>query len=143
MVINNPISKEAVPSTLIFFDGVCNLCNGFVQFVIKHNARNNLKFCSLQSQLATDIFKKFDLDANQLDSVAFLHKGKLFFKSEAVFMILKYLDAPYKYGTFLRHFPMSLSNIIYDYVARKRYRFFGKRDACWMPTPELKQRFVG
>lgn len=122
---------------LILFDGVCNLCNGFVQFVLKNEKTKVLKFTSLQSDIGVEIFPE-----QKLDSIAFVKNGVVYTKSKAVLQILSYLTFPWKVFTVFKILPKFISDFFYDIIAKNRYRLFGKKEACWLPTPDFKSRFV-
>jgi predicted DCC family thiol-disulfide oxidoreductase YuxK len=128
---------------VLFFDGVCNLCNAAVQFVIRHDKGGKVRFASLQSkagQVAKDaiLTKKGSVP----DSLIFLEHGTYYTESDAALRLAKYLDGGWKNLRYLRIFPGFLRDAVYRLVARNRYRMFGKQDACMLPTPELKQRFL-
>ena len=127
---------------IIFFDGVCNLCNSSVQFVIARDNRNFFKFAALQSDFAEKKLAEFNVDLKKSNSVFLLEDGKLYSKSSAALRITKHLSAawPILYG-FLA-VPKFIRNGVYGFIAKNRYKWFGKQDSCWIPTPELKSRFL-
>ncbi|MBK0404788.1 thiol-disulfide oxidoreductase DCC family protein [Adhaeribacter sp. BT258] len=127
---------------IIFFDGVCNLCNGFVQFVIERDPEGYFQFASLQSEAAQPYLKKFQLDENALSSVVLVENGKCYTQSSAALRILKKLSGgwPLLFAGIL--IPRFLRDGLYNFIARNRYRWFGKQESCWLPTPALKQRFL-
>jgi len=123
---------------LILFDGVCNLCNGFVNFIIDHDKKGVFKFASLQSSYAQKLLKE---DATELNSVIFFDGTQIFKKSDAVFQIAKQL--PYfKWVAVFRFLPSFLSDGLYDLIAKNRYKIFGRQAVCRIPTKELKGRFL-
>lgn len=125
---------------IIYFDGVCGLCNGFVDFVMKIDKQGLFQFSPLQSDYA-----KTHLPAEytqNLDSVVFQTEGKIFRKSKAVFMILEDLGGPWKTVSGLKVLPEGFTNWGYDLVAKYRYRIFGKKETCRLPTPEERARFI-
>ncbi len=126
---------------LILFDGVCNLCNGFVQFVIQRDSRGFFRFASLQSETAKELMLKNGADPEKMDSVLFFDGTVLYHKSEAVLQIAKGLKG-FGWLTYLRILPLGFRDVIYDLVARSRYRLFGRRNECMIPTPELRSRFL-
>lgn len=126
---------------IIFFDGVCNLCNGFVQFVINRDPQNALLFASLQSQAGTDMMEHFHL-SKDITTVIFIENGVLYKKSTAALQIVKHLNGIWPLAFVFIVIPTFIRNIVYDFVARNRYRWFGKKDECMLPTPELKSRFL-
>jgi len=133
------MSKDAI----IFFDGVCNLCNGAVQFVIKRDHHHEFKFASLQSNFAKETLNNFNLKAAHGDSLILLENGKLYEASTAVLRIAKKLTGLWPLLYVFIVIPPFLRNAVYRWVARHRYQWFGKQDQCWVPTPELKSRFLG
>jgi predicted DCC family thiol-disulfide oxidoreductase YuxK len=128
--------------SIIFFDGVCNLCNGAVLFVIRHDKSARFTFVSLQSTFGQENLKQFGLSSGQLNTIVLLSKGRIFTKSSAALEIAKELDGLWPAFYFFKIVPGFVRNFFYDFVAQNRYRWFGKQDACMIPTPELKARFI-
>lgn len=125
---------------IIFFDGVCPLCNGFVDFVLKRDIQHHFFFCSLQAKTAQQLLNAQDLS---LDSVVYSEDGKIFKKSKAVLRILFYMGSYWSLlSILLSIFPRFIADFFYDFVANNRYRWFGKYDTCTLPTPEQKQYFL-
>ncbi|MET4081619.1 putative DCC family thiol-disulfide oxidoreductase YuxK [Pedobacter sp. UYP30] len=127
---------------IIFFDGVCNLCNGWVQFVLARDEKKYFKFATLQSDFAKNELSRFEVDLDALKSVLLLEDGKLYSKSTAALRITRHLGSgwPILYGFLV--VPKFIRNGVYNVVARNRYKWFGKQESCWIPTPELKSRFL-
>jgi predicted DCC family thiol-disulfide oxidoreductase YuxK len=127
---------------VVLFDGVCNLCNGSVLFIIKRDAQSKLKFASLQSDYGAAQMKQFSLPPSTLNSVLLIKGGRLFQKSNAALEIASMLDGmwPGLYG--FKIVPAFIRDFIYDWIAKNRYRWFGKKEECMIPTPEMKARFV-
>ena len=127
--------------SVIFFDGLCNLCNGAVQFVIERDQKNVFQFASLQSDFAKVELQNFDVDLSQMSSFILLEKGKLYQKSTAALRVAKKLKGlwPLLYAFII--VPPFIRNGVYNYIAKNRYKWFGKKESCWVPTPELKNRF--
>jgi len=130
-------------ASYIFFDGVCNLCNGFVQFVINHDKNARFKFASLQSEAAQNILLPFHFPLEELKTIALVENGKIYLRSKAVLRIAKHLDGPWKLFVVFSIFPTFISDAVYNLVSKYRYKIFGKKDSCMVPTPELKSRFIG
>jgi predicted DCC family thiol-disulfide oxidoreductase YuxK len=128
-------------SKIILFDGVCNLCNGFVQLVIKNDAHQQFKFGSLQSKNVQPLLQKHNVSPN-LKTVVFIDGSKVYFKSDAALNIIKYLKFPFNLLFFFKIVPTFLRNFFYDFIAKYRYRYFGKKDTCMLPTAELKHLFI-
>ena len=128
---------------VLFFDGVCNLCNSAVQFIIRHDKAGRVRFASLQSTHGAQAAQAVIQSHGHLpDSLIFLDKGIYYTESDAALRVAPYLDGSWKYLRYLTIFPRPLRNVVYRLVARYRYRWFGKKDACMLPTPALKQRFL-
>jgi predicted DCC family thiol-disulfide oxidoreductase YuxK len=127
---------------ILLFDGVCNLCNGFVQFMIKRDPKRKFKFASLQSDSAQRLLDRFGLPKDDFDSFVLIKGDKYFLKSTAVLYVLKELGGVWRlfYGFII--LPRSFRDFIYDGVAKSRYRIFGKRNQCMIPTPDLQSRFL-
>lgn len=129
-------------SSIILFDGVCNLCNSSVQFVIKHDKDKKFMFASLQSTAGQLLLKQFDLPLQDFNSFILIENEKVFFKSTAALMVAKHLKGAVKllYGFIV--VPPFIRNGAYNFIAKNRYKWFGKKDSCILPTPELKARFL-
>jgi len=128
---------------VILFDGVCNLCSNVVQFVIKHDPKKQFRFTSLQSEFGQNVMKKFGLPIDQLNSFILLDNNKIYTRSTAVLRITKKLNKGWSllYGFII--VPPFIRNAVYDYIARNRYKWYGKKEECWIPTPELQKLFLG
>ena len=135
-------ASHSLTQPLILFDGVCNLCNSSVLFIIKRDSKEVFKFASLQSELGKALLEEFKLPATELNSVLLIDKGKFYNKSDAALNIARHLHGlwPMLYG--FKIIPLFIRNGVYDWIAKNRYRWFGKKDACMIPTPELKSRFI-
>ena len=129
-------------SSIILFDGVCNLCNSSVQFVIKHDKDKKFMFASLQSTAGQLLLKQFDLPLQDFNSFILIENEKIFLKSTAALMVAKQLKGAVKllYGFIV--VPPFIRNGAYNFIAKNRYIWFGKKDSCILPTPELKARFL-
>jgi predicted DCC family thiol-disulfide oxidoreductase YuxK len=128
---------------IIFFDGVCNLCNGAVQFTIERDHKNIFRFASLQSEFAKTQLVPFNINVLELDSFIMLENGKIYQRSTAALRVAKKLNGlwPLLYGFII--IPRFIRDAVYNYVAKNRYKWFGKEESCWVPTPELKSKFLG
>lgn len=127
---------------IVLFDGVCNLCESSVQFILKHDKKKLFRFASLQSDYSRDLLTRFHKDPSQLTSVVLVHNGEVYTKSTAVLKVLKILGFPWSVLSVFLVVPARLRNFIYDFVAARRYQWFGRKNECWLPTPELKERFL-
>lgn len=125
----------------ILFDGMCNLCSSSVQFIIKNDPAAHFSFASLQSEKGKELIKQYDIPQH-IESVVLVEKNNYFVKSDAALRISKNLTGLYKYLSMFRIVPRPLRDRIYGYVAKNRYKWFGKKDACMIPTPELRERFI-
>ena len=132
----------AVDSPILFFDGVCNLCNGAVQTVLKNDRRGLLKFASLQSSLAEELLLPLGVDPSALSSLVLYQNGRAYTRSEGALRTAHLMGGSFAYLYYLRLFPRFLRDWVYDFVGRNRYRWFGKREECMLPRPEWKDRFV-
>lgn len=131
--------------TVVLFDGVCNLCNAFVNFAIDRDPAGRLVFGALQSQAAEPLLAGAGLGASRPDSLVVIESagGACFVRSEAALRVARRLRAPWPLLAALAALvPRSLRDAVYDRVARRRYRWFGRREACRIPTPELHARFL-
>ena len=127
---------------VILFDGVCNLCNGLVIFVIKRDKKNRFQFASLQSTYGTGFLKHFQLTDKGLDTVLLYDGQHVLGRSDATIHILTTLGGIWKTAAVFIIVPRFIRNGIYNFLAKRRYKLFGKRDSCMMPTPELKAKFL-
>ena len=127
---------------IVLFDGVCNLCNSTVQFVIKHDKKNLFRFASLQSDTGQKLLAKYNLPTNELNSFILIENNKAYNRSTGALRVAKKLNGilPWLYGFII--IPKIFRDSIYDFVGRNRYKWFGKKDECMIPTPELKARFL-
>jgi predicted DCC family thiol-disulfide oxidoreductase YuxK len=133
---------EIQSENVILFDGVCNLCNGLVRFVIKHDRTGSLKFASLQSEYGTRLQSRIPQGTRDSDTIVYSRKGIFFFRSDAVLNIFKDMGGPWKILYGLHIIPRSVRDFLYKVVAANRYRVFGKREMCMVPEPRDKERFL-
>ena len=128
---------------IILFDGVCNLCNTSVQYIIKRDKNDHFRFVSLQSALGQEILQYIGIANRNIDSIVLYEPGKAYYyKSGAIIEIAKTM--PYlSWFSLFRVVPTALRDWIYEYIAKNRYKWYGKQEACMLPTPELKERFLG
>jgi len=137
--MNLPSSSD---SKIILFDGVCNFCNYWVNFIIDHDKQNIFKFAALQSEKGREILDKFELPKDDFDSFILILQNKVYKKSSAAFEIAKQLTGRLRIFAPFRFLPKTLTDFVYDLVAKNRYKFFGKKDACRIPTPEERSKFL-
>jgi predicted DCC family thiol-disulfide oxidoreductase YuxK len=125
---------------VLFFDGVCNLCNSSVQTIIRLDKKQYFKFASLQSKLGEQLIQHI---ADQtLDSVILLFQNKYYTESSAILKIASILGFPYSLAMIAYVIPAFLRNMMYRFIAKNRYKWFGKKEACMLPDPALKSRFL-
>lgn len=127
---------------IILFDGVCNLCNGFVQFIIKRDQKSTFKFAALQSDFGQTFLKSQNLNPLELKSVILIDGNKVYTQSNAALKITKHLDGAWKMGYAFIIIPPFIRNGFYKLVAKYRYQWFGQKDQCMVPTAALKARFM-
>ena len=127
---------------IILFDGVCNLCNGAVQFIIACDKQQLFHFASLQSDYGKNLLVKYNLDPVSLKSIVFVDEDQLFTQSSAVLSITNHLGGIWKLTQIAYIFPPFIRDIVYSFIAKNRYRWFGAKEVCWIPSPELKSRFL-
>jgi predicted DCC family thiol-disulfide oxidoreductase YuxK len=128
---------------IILFDGVCNLCNGALTFIIKHDKKDIFRFASLQSEIGKKLVEDRGMNPEDLDSIILIDPGFAYYrKSTAALEISRELSGGY---SFLKNFlfiPEGLRDGIYNFVANNRYKWYGKKESCMIPTPELKSKFI-
>ncbi|MBG6111985.1 putative DCC family thiol-disulfide oxidoreductase YuxK [Flavobacterium sp. CG_23.5] len=128
---------------IILFDGVCNLCDSAVQFIIKHDKKDVFRFVALQSDLGQEIVKHIGIDTKKVDSIILYQPGiAYYYKSEAAVEIAKSLGGVFNLATLFTILPTSFNNRVYNYIAKNRYKWFGKKENCLIPTKELKSKFL-
>lgn len=137
-MLNLPPNKK-----IILFDGVCNLCDSAVQFVIQHDKKDVFRFTALQSELGQEILKHIGINPKNIDSIILYEPGvAYYYKSSAAIQIARSLGGFLHFGTIFRIIPTAIRNRLYDYVAKNRYKWYGKKESCMIPTPELKAKFL-
>ncbi|HZG26528.1 MAG TPA: thiol-disulfide oxidoreductase DCC family protein [Chitinophagaceae bacterium] len=127
---------------IILFDGVCNLCNNIVVFVIKRDPGGKFRFASLQSPAGQNLLRQYGLSRHDFNSFVYIRDKKAYLKSTAALQVLHDLGGIWKASAAFRLLPLKLRDFFYDLIAKSRYRVFGKQDSCMIPTPALKKRFL-
>lgn len=128
---------------IILFDGVCNLCNSFVNKIIAKDNKNEFVFASLESEIGNKITKHLHINTSKIDSIILYEPGVSYdFKSTAALKIMKAFGGMYRLTQIGYILPEIVRDGIYDIVAKNRYKWFGKKDSCMIPTPELKAKFL-
>ncbi|MES2596251.1 MAG: DCC1-like thiol-disulfide oxidoreductase family protein [Verrucomicrobiota bacterium] len=128
---------------LLLFDGVCNLCDQTVQWVLVHDRRNIVKFCSIQSELGSRLYRERGFDPAEPQSMVLITPEGSYAKSDAALQLAKLMGGRLAWLSWARIIPRFARDLAYSFIAKNRYRFFGKKDECWLPKPEWKERFLG
>jgi len=129
-------------SPTILFDGVCNLCHGFVQFVIARDPAARFRFATLQSRAAASLLHGAGVTVPLPDSMVLVEDGRVYTRSTAALRIARGLRAPWPLAFALIVVPRIVRDAVYDFIAARRYRWFGRRETCLLPTPDLQRRFL-
>ena len=139
---SHPIPKEEILSQpVVLFDGVCKLCNGSVNFILRSDRKGRLKLAPLQSDYGLVILKKHDKHSNPVDSIMLLEGTRLTEKSTAIIRISKYLGGAWPLCMIALVIPRFIRDFMYDIIAKNRYRWFGKYDTCRLPDADFEDRF--
>jgi predicted DCC family thiol-disulfide oxidoreductase YuxK len=133
--------RGASVNNIVLFDGECNFCNNSVQFIIKRDRKAQFKFASIQSDVGEEIVRTFNVPAN-INSLILVEGNKCYFKSSAALRICKNLKGVWKLFYCLLIIPKSVRDYFYDIIAKNRYKWFGKKDRCMVPSPEIQNRFL-
>jgi predicted DCC family thiol-disulfide oxidoreductase YuxK len=131
------------PDTLVLFDGVCILCTASVQFIIRHDRAAIFYFAPLQSEIGREICRSQGLDPADVQTFVLISRGRMLVRSDAAIEVVSRFGGAWRFFTVFRLVPRVARDWIYSMVARNRYRWFGRTDACMIPTPEIKERFLG
>ena len=136
--LNYPISTK-----IIVFDGVCNLCNNAIQFVIKRDKKKQFRYTSLQGNLGKQLLAERNIDPKKIDSIILIEPNiAYYYKSSAALEISKGLKGFYPIMSIFLIVPASIRDWVYDFIAKNRYKWFGKKEACMIPTPDLQSKFL-
>ncbi|PQP82826.1 thiol-disulfide oxidoreductase DCC [Paenibacillus sp. PCH8] len=140
MIANQTDVHQGHPIVLV--DGVCHFCQGLTKWIIKRDPEGKYHFASLQSDIAKALLEKGNLSTDRMDTFVLIEDGNYYTRSTAALRLAKGLKFPYPllYGFII--VPKFIRNAVYNWVARNRYRWFGKDEACMLPTPEIKDRFL-
>ncbi len=130
------------PGDLIIFDGVCNLCEASVNFIIRHDNAGVFRFVPSQSELGSALQRRHNVNTAGLDTVILIRDGQVYTESDAAVRIAAALDGRWRWLSLARWIPRPARNWAYRRIANNRYRWFGRKDVCLMPTPELRRRFL-
>lgn len=136
---------EGIPQDkkIILFDGVCNLCDSTVNYIIKRDKKDIFRFVPMQTDLGQRILKHLGISERNIDSIVFYEPGKAYYyKSHAALKVAKNLGGLYAYAIIFKCIPNLLRDYLYDFVARNRYKWYGKKESCMIPTSEIKAKFL-
>ena len=128
--------------TILLFDGYCNLCHSSVQFVLKHEKKQELYFTSLQSPIGVEILTYYKINSTKNDSLVLIEKNKAYTKSSAALKLSKHLKGLYSLGFIFMIIPTFIRNWVYDFIAKNRYKWYGKKNSCLIPDENLAKRFL-
>lgn len=128
--------------SIILFDGVCNLCNASVIFIIKHDKKAQFLFASLQSDAAKEILLQYNSKKIKIDSIVLIQNNEIYEKSSAALRIAKALSGGFKSLYLFIIIPKFIRDFGYDYIAKNRYKWYGQKETCMIPTSEIKNRFI-
>jgi predicted DCC family thiol-disulfide oxidoreductase YuxK len=128
--------------SIVYFDGVCNLCESSVQFIIRKNKKKNIQFASLQGSHGQAFLIENNFNTSEFSSLVYVEKGKIYAKSSGALRITKQLKGLWPLMICFLIVPKFIRDAVYNYVAKNRYKWYGKKTSCWLPTLELKQRFL-
>ena len=137
-----PSAEEFRDQRIVFFDGVCNLCQRSVQFILTHDPKAIFSFASLQGEVAKKILSSHQLDAGKMNSLVLLENGHVYIRSTAALRVAKQLSGIWTILYVFIIVPPFIRDAVYDWIARNRYRWFGKQETCWLPRTEWKDRFL-
>ncbi|CAM3715471.1 thiol-disulfide oxidoreductase DCC family protein [Mesobacillus thioparans] len=126
---------------VILFDGVCNFCDASVQFILERDRNETFLFASLQSDAGQKLLKEHDV-SDDVDSMVLIEDGKVYYKSAAALRISRHLDGAWKLLYILILVPAPLRNMVYDLIAKNRFKWFGQKDSCMLPPPNVRRRFL-
>ncbi len=127
---------------ILLFDGVCNLCISVVNFIIKKDSKEKFKFAALQSESGQALLKKFGLSTNDFNSFVYISRDNYFIKSSAALHVLKELGGVWILFYIFIFFPRPIRDFVYNIIAKTRYRIFGKQNTCFLPSADVKRKFL-
>lgn len=128
--------------SIILFDGVCNLCNASIDFILKRDNKNTFLVGALQEKPGKEVLSNYDVNPEYLDSLVLIEKNQIFYKSDAALKIARNLSGLWPVFYPLIYLPSGFRNMVYDWIARNRYRWFGKKNTCRLPSPEEASKFL-
>ena len=132
--------KEDKP--IILFDGVCNFCDASINFIIRQDKKTVFRFAALQSKAGQELLEKYDLPQTEINSFILIDRGKVYNRSAAGFKVYGKLPWYWKWTQIFWIVPRFIADAVYDFIAKNRYKWFGKKEECMIPTPEVRNRFL-
>ncbi|WP_102262443.1 thiol-disulfide oxidoreductase DCC family protein [Mesobacillus jeotgali] len=126
---------------VILFDGVCNFCDASVQFILNRDPNETFHFASLQSEAGQELLKKYQV-RDDVDSMILIENDKVYYKSAAALRISRHLRGAWKLLYLFMIVPAPIRNVVYDLIARNRYKWFGQKESCMLPPPDVRKRFL-
>ena len=135
-------AEYSTSENIVIFDGVCNFCNGAVNFILTRDRRGTFRFSPAQSSAGGELLKKHGLAPDNLDSFLLIHRGKAYTKSDAALVIVRELPGPWKLLYACKVIPKQIRDYLYSLLVKNRYRWFGQRDQCMIPTSDQRQKFI-
>ncbi len=142
MQVPQTVTNALKGKNIIVFDGVCVLCNGWVKFTLRYDRQERFHFVIAQSDFGEKIYADLGLKSTDYETFIVFTDGQLHTKLDGVFALFSTLGYPWKIFSVFRVLPRPMKNLMYDLVAKNRYRLFGKRDTCMIPTPDVRARFL-
>lgn len=142
MKTEKTMTEIPLDKPIVLFDGVCNLCNSSVQTLIKMDSEGKFRLASLQSEVGQSLLEKFALPKEELSSVVLIDKEKAYLRSDVPLEVMRKLGGGWQLFYVFKIIPRFLRDAIYNFIAQNRYRWFGKQEACMMPTADIRQRFL-
>ncbi len=133
--------SEKINHPILLFDGICNYCNNWVNFIIRHDPKKKFRFAALQSDAGKRIIKQYNISEKE-ESVVLIYNGKVYLKSSAGLHILYHVGGIYALAFMFIIVPEYVRDFYYDIIARNRYKWWGKRESCMIPTEDIKERFL-
>jgi predicted DCC family thiol-disulfide oxidoreductase YuxK len=127
---------------ILLFDGVCNFCNATVKFILRNDKAGRFTLGSIQSSPGQELIEKYHIPVKGLETFVYLHDGQYLLRSDAILQVMKNLGGIWKLTYIFKIVPRFIRDAVYNFIARNRYRFFGKRESCMLPTPEQRARFL-
>ena len=127
---------------IVIFDGVCNLCSSAVQFIINRDLEGKFKFAASQTAAGQELLNEFAISFDKLETIVLIKDDMVYFRSDAALNISKELSGLWKFMFCLKIVPRFIRDFVYTFIAQRRYQWFGKKDTCFVPAPDIRQRFI-